>query len=67
VLERVRRIVSRKRLHRCTACGWRGWAFALVQMSATAPAPERRLNLRALDAAGDRRPARARRAIKAAV
>jgi hypothetical protein len=42
--ERVRKLVSRKRLHRCSECGWRGWVFVLVSIEedvqvAAQPAP----------------------------
>lgn len=29
--EKVRRQFSMKRLHRCHACGWRGWAIETVK------------------------------------
>jgi hypothetical protein len=37
--ERVRKVVSRKRLHRCAECGWRGWVFVLVSIDEDLQAP----------------------------
>jgi UDP-GlcNAc:undecaprenyl-phosphate GlcNAc-1-phosphate transferase len=35
--ERVRKVVARKRLHRCAECGWRGWVFVLIPLEEDEP------------------------------
>jgi UDP-GlcNAc:undecaprenyl-phosphate GlcNAc-1-phosphate transferase len=47
--ERLRKVVSRKRLHRCSACGWRGWELILVQISTEPPAADTSIDLGRLD------------------
>jgi hypothetical protein len=32
LVERVRKVLSSKRLHRCSECGWRGWLFVLIPL-----------------------------------
>jgi len=35
--ERVRKLLSSRRLHRCSECGWRGWVFVLIPLEHDEP------------------------------
>ena len=53
VFERLRKLRTHKRLHRCAGCGWRGWLIPLEFSTPVVPDATQPLRLEALDWPGD--------------